>query len=112
MPDVAGYLRRLGLDHPGPPTAEALAMIHRAHVERVPYETLDLHLGRPVPIEPDASTGRIAQTGRGGYCYHLNGALAELLSALGYQVRRHVGGVQRRTDARPVGATGNHLALT
>ena len=35
MPDVQGYLRRLGLDDPGPPSAEALAAIHRAQVERV-----------------------------------------------------------------------------
>ena len=30
---------------------------------------------------------------RGGYCFHLNGALSELLASLGYDVVRHVGGV-------------------
>ena len=48
---------------------------------------------------------------RGGYCFHLNGAFAELLSSLGYAVTRHVGGVHG-----PAGATeeemANHLVLS
>ena len=44
-----------------------------AHLERVPYETLDIVLGKPPGIDPLASARRILG-GRGGYCYHLNGA--------------------------------------
>ena len=49
---TTGYLRRLGLDHLGPPSAEALAEILRAHVERVAYNTVDIQLGQPTPIAP------------------------------------------------------------
>ncbi|MFD0568884.1 arylamine N-acetyltransferase [Kitasatospora gansuensis] len=49
--------------------------------------------------------------GRGGYCFHLNGAFAALLTALGYRVTWHVGGVQADPSV-PAGANANHLALT
>jgi arylamine N-acetyltransferase len=109
--DAARYLARLGLAHPGPPSAEGLAALQRAHVERVPYENLSIHLGVPTTINPYDSAARIL-SGRGGYCYHLNGAFSLLLSALGYAVHWHLAGVQGRDEPRPVGATGNHLALS
>uniref|UniRef100_UPI00053A2B3C arylamine N-acetyltransferase family protein n=1 Tax=Kitasatospora sp. MBT63 TaxID=1444768 RepID=UPI00053A2B3C len=96
---------------PPRPTVDALRRLHRAHVERVPYENLEIQLDRPTTVDPEASIARIL-AGGGGYCFHLNGAFATLLEALGYQVRWHLGGVQSRTDEQPPGATGNHLALT
>ncbi|QKV81585.1 arylamine N-acetyltransferase [Amycolatopsis sp. Hca4] len=107
--DVIGYLARLGLD-PEPPGLDALRRLHAAHVERVPYEALEVQLGRPTPLEPSASLARIRQ-GRGGYCYLLNGAFSALLAALGYRVTRHLGGVQGSTADAP-NVDRNHLALT
>ncbi len=108
--DVNRYLARLGVVHSGPPSVDGLRALHRAHVERVPYENLEIQLGRPTSISAMESAGRVA-AGLGGYCYHLNGAFGLLLSVLGYGVRRHRGGVNARGE-RPVGAIGNHLALT
>ncbi|MFF5078127.1 arylamine N-acetyltransferase [Actinoplanes sp. NPDC000266] len=110
--DVDGYLRRLGLDGRAgrSPSIEALTELHRAHAERVPYESLEIWLGRPTTVDPTESVDRIVR-GRGGYCYHLNGAFSALLRALGFHVSRHVGGVQP-TTGRPPGADANHLVLT
>jgi arylamine N-acetyltransferase len=110
--DLPGYLARLGLAEPGPPSVAGLHALHRAHVEKVPYENLEIQLNRPTTIDPIDSAERIIRDGRGGYCYHLNGAFAALLGALGFQVRWHVAGVQNSVDERPPGANGNHLALT
>lgn len=104
------YLRRLGLPEPPPPGVEALHMLHRAQVERIPYESVWIWLGERRTIAPLDSVRHLT-SGRGGYCYHLNGALATLLGWLGFDVRRHVGGVQGAPDSE-VGATANHLALT
>ncbi|MEU7896935.1 arylamine N-acetyltransferase [Nonomuraea sp. NPDC049152] len=106
--DVTAYLRRLGLES-APPSVDHLRALHAAHVERVPYEALEIWLDRPTTVEPAESAARIL-SGRGGYCYHLNGALSALLAALGYEVTRHVGGVQNH-GTEP-GVTGNHLVLT
>ncbi|GLX03018.1 arylamine N-acetyltransferase [Microtetraspora sp. NBRC 16547] len=102
------YLRRLGLDDE-PPSVEGLFRLQRAHVERVAYENLEIWLDRPTTVDPAESARRIV-SGRGGYCFHLNGALSLLLEELGYQVTRHYGGVQNSPDVPP-GANGNHLAL-
>ena len=107
--DVTAYLARLGLPAE-PPSAGALARLHTAHLERVPYENLDIQLGRVTSLDPVVSARRI-QRGRGGYCYHLNGAFSALLAALGYHVTRHPAGVQVTADAGAV-IDHNHLAVT
>lgn len=104
------YLARLGLD-PEPPSVDALFRLHRAHVERVPYETLWIHMGDRWTIDADESLQRIATRRRGGYCFHLNGAFSELLRALGYDVVRHVGGVHG-PDGPTEAEMTNHLVLT
>jgi arylamine N-acetyltransferase len=104
------YLARLEVDAE-PPSAGALFRIHRAHLARVPYETLWIHMGERWTVEPGESVTRIATQGRGGYCFHLNGALSELLRALGYDVVRHVGGVHGPGGPGAAEMT-NHLVLT
>src|SRR3954452_14215513 len=86
------YLARLGLEAE-PPSGEALQRLHRGHVERVPYETMWIHMGDRWTSDLDATVSPIARPDRGGYCFHLNGAFSERLRSLGYDVVRHVGGV-------------------
>lgn len=61
-------------------------------------------------FDPARSVERIARHGRGGYCFHLNGALSELLATLGYEVTRHVGGVHA-PDGPAAHVMANHLVL-
>jgi N-hydroxyarylamine O-acetyltransferase len=105
----AAYLSRLGVDI-GAPSVEALNLLVQRQVERVPYETFWIPAGERWSIDPDQAAQRIAFDRRGGYCYHLNGALGLLLRSLGYAVHAHVGGVQAG-DLNP-NARGNHLVLT
>ena len=110
--DVAlAYLEHLGLDlRPGTVDVTTLRRLQRAHVERVPYETVDIVLGRPPGIDPLESARRILG-GRGGYCYHLNGAFSALLAWLGVDVSRHLAGVHGGRVEEPPGPDGNHLGL-
>jgi arylamine N-acetyltransferase len=110
--DVRGYLRRLGVDRVGTASVEDLVALHIAHVQRIPYTSLDIHLGRRTTVDPLESADRVVRTGRAGYCFHNNGAFAALLTSLGYDARWHVAAVQRSTDARPPGREANHLGLT
>ncbi len=111
--DVAhAYLELLGVDvQQGSVDGPTLRNLQRAHVERIPYETLDIVRGVPPGIAP-VETARRILGGRGGYCYHLNGAFAVFLAWLGVDVVRHLAGVQNRTMTEPRGADGNHLGLT
>jgi N-hydroxyarylamine O-acetyltransferase len=106
----AEYLGRLGLDAE-PPSVDALQELHRRQIERVPYETIWIHLGEAWTIDLDDAVARVARHGRGGYCYHLNGAFSELLRSLGYAVTRHVGGVHGPAGPSEDEMT-NHLVLT
>jgi arylamine N-acetyltransferase len=105
--DLRGrYLRHLGLgDGLGPPSPEALRVLQHAHLDRVPYENLEIQLGRPTSIDPRESAQRIV-SGRGGYCLHLNGAFAALLVSLGYDVTLTRGAAPSAGDGT---AWGNHL---
>jgi arylamine N-acetyltransferase len=114
LPDdlARAYLGRLGVDvGPGEVGAATLAELQRAHVACFPWETLDIVRGAPPGLDP-LDTVRRLLAGRGGYCYHLNGAFAALLAWLDVDVSRHLAGVQRRADAEPRRADGNHMALT
>jgi arylamine N-acetyltransferase len=104
------YLRRLGFATPPPPTVETLYALHRAQADRIPYESVWVWLGERRTIQPLDSVRYLAG-GRGGYCYHHNGALATLLGWLGFIVIWHKGGVQNHVDAKP-NIAGNHLPLT
>lgn len=88
-----------------------LAALHRAHMERVPYSTLEMVLRRRTPADVESSVARVLER-RGGYCFHLNAAFGWLLTELGYAVTHHRAGVQGRSAQEPVGADGTHLALT
>jgi arylamine N-acetyltransferase len=77
----------------------------------VAYENLDIYSGRATSVDPGESIARIAQ-GRGGYCFHLNGAFGTLLEYLGYAVTRHLGEVRREALAPGDGElTVNHQVL-
>src|ERR1700676_4601650 len=109
--ECTSYLGRLGIGPPGQPSIAALRALHRAHVERVPSETLDINLGRLTTVDPRDSVARILD-GRGGYCVQLNGAFSVLLESLGYQVAWHRAGVQIGSSPRVSGDWVPPLALT
>jgi arylamine N-acetyltransferase len=94
------YLRRLGIADVGPPSAEALKALHAAH-----------RVGRVTSIDPADSVHR-ALGGRGGYCYHLNGAFSALLRSLGYRVAWHRAGVQKTPADEAGPSLANHEFLS
>ncbi len=107
--DAHAYLERLELAVEEP-SVEALNRLHAAHVERVPYETTWIHMGEQWGVDRNESVKRIVDQRRGGYCFHLNGALSLLLDWLGYDVTLHVGGVHG-PDGPSAAAMENHLVL-
>ena len=114
LPDriAAAYLAHLDVEaRPGGVDCAVLAALARAHVERVVWENVDIYRGRPPDIDPLSSVERVL-AGRGGYCYHLNGAFAALLDWLEVDVTRHAAGVQGRGVETAPGPNGNHLGLT
>jgi N-hydroxyarylamine O-acetyltransferase len=80
------YLARIGYDGPRDPSAAALRALHERHLCSVPFENLDIHLGRAIVPEETRIVDKVVTRRRGGFCYELNGAFAALLRALGFDV--------------------------
>jgi N-hydroxyarylamine O-acetyltransferase len=109
MADVQSYLARVGYKGPTSPTLETLRAIHYAHLLAVPFENLDIALGRKIALDEDSFIRKIAERRRGGFCYELNGAFAALLQALGFRVTRLSARVARSDGGES--PEFDHLAL-
>ncbi|QFU93551.1 arylamine N-acetyltransferase [Amycolatopsis sp. YIM 10] len=106
---IDAFLDRLDYRGPLRPDAVTLWELHRAWRLRVPYENVDVQLGRPIPLTPDALVDKFAHRRRGGLCYEMNGALGLLLEAAGFTVTVVEAAVLR--VARGDRQWGNHIAL-
>lgn len=109
MVDVPAYLARIGYSGSVEATAETLRAIHRAHMLSVPFENLDISLGRQIVAEEDAVLKKVIAHQRGGFCYELNGAFAALLRGLGFKVTLLSARVARANGGE--GPEFDHLTL-
>ena len=84
--EIRAYLRRIEYFGSLRPTINVLRRLHRQHLLTVPFENLDIHLGRPIRLDQKRFFKKIVEEQRGGYCYELNGCFAWLLKRLGFNV--------------------------
>jgi len=85
--DLDAYFARIGYSGPRTPTLDTLHGIARAHVEAIPFENLDVLLGRTIELEPEALERKLVGARRGGYCFEQNALLLAVLGQLGYTAR-------------------------
>lgn len=81
---VSDYLSRIGLKSTPPSTVEGLELLQNHHMRHVPFENLNVLLGRPLDLSTDALFEKIVSSKRGGYCFELNTLYAALLSEVGF----------------------------
>ena len=84
--DVSAYLDRIGYVGSTAPTAATLTAVHTAHLLTVPFENLDIHLGREIVLDEDRVFAKVVHDRRGGFCYELNGLFGALLRQIGFGV--------------------------
>jgi len=84
--DTKAYLDRIGYRGRIRPSLDVLSRLQRKHLFSVPFENLDIHLGRPIVLNENAFYDKIIERHRGGFCYELNGLFATLLDELGFRV--------------------------
>ena len=87
MKDVDAYLARI--DMPARPTVDAagLARLQRQHRLAIPFENLDIRLGRGVAIDSETVFDKLVTRRRGGYCFEQNRLFGDALHALGFAAR-------------------------
>lgn len=86
--DLDAYLHRVGYHDQLVPTGQTLTRLHRAHVAAIPFENLDIVLGRGVAVDLDSVQAKLVGNRRGGYCYEHGLLFAAALERVGYDVDR------------------------
>jgi N-hydroxyarylamine O-acetyltransferase len=105
---VADCLARIGYSGQVTPDITTLRALQLAFLLKVPFENLDIHLGREITLNPEGIFDKIVRKGRGGVCYENNIMFYELLRALGYRV----GYLSARiVKGRRVGPEYDHMVL-
>ena len=84
--DIEQYLKRIDYKGQVKPTTDVLRKLHRQHLLTVPFENLDIHLGKPIILDNRLFYRKIVEQKRGGYCYELNGCFSWLLKKIGFKV--------------------------
>jgi N-hydroxyarylamine O-acetyltransferase len=96
--DLDAYLARIGYGGPLRPTADVLTELHLAHATHVPFENLDILLGRPIRIDLGSIQAKLVAAKRGGYCFEQNTLLTAVLTRLGFRVTPLAARVRYTTD--------------
>jgi N-hydroxyarylamine O-acetyltransferase len=86
--DLTAYAARIGYTGTFAPNAEALQELHLAHATHIPFENLDILLGRPIRLDLDSLWRKLVEDNRGGYCFEQNALFAAVLEASGFRVTR------------------------
>ncbi len=81
------YLKRIGLSKTPAPDEEGLQEVHAGQAISIPFENLDIHLGRTISLNTGILIPKLIDARRGGYCFELNGILTLALKSLGFRVR-------------------------
>jgi len=84
--DLDAYLARLGYDGDLAPTVPTLRALHHAHVTRIPFENLEVILGRGIPLDVESLQDKMVRRARGGYCFEHVRLFAAALERLEFGV--------------------------
>lgn len=95
--DLDAYFARIGYTGLREPTLATLTALHQHHARAIPYENLDVLLGRPISLEPAAIARKLVHERRGGYCFEQNGLFRDVLRALGFRVTTLIARVRWQT---------------
>ena len=84
--DLEAYLARIAYAGSREPSLRTLTALHQAHVTAVPFENLDILLGRGISLDLAALQAKIVGGRRGGYCFEQNTLLHAVLQQRGFRV--------------------------
>ncbi len=82
--DLEAYFKRIGYAGPRTADLETLHAITRHHANSIPFENLDVLLGRGIDVSPAAVERKLVNERRGGYCFEQNHLLLLALRTLGF----------------------------
>jgi N-hydroxyarylamine O-acetyltransferase len=86
MEILDAYLHRIGLPDAGAPSIDNLRRLHSAHATAIPFENLDILLGRGIRLDLASLYDKLIAQRRGGYCFEQNTLFMTVLREIGFTV--------------------------
>lgn len=88
--DLDAYFERIQWGNPVRQDLDSLSALLRAHMARIPFENLDVLLGRPIRLDLEGLQAKLVRARRGGFCFEHATLFAAVLEALGFRPMRHI----------------------
>jgi len=107
--DLDAYLERIDYHGALVPSLATLEGLHLAHLAEIPFENIDVRLGRPIELGIEALQAKLIRGRRGGYCFEQNTVFAAALGALGFEVATLEARVRPPGETRTLART--HMVL-
>jgi N-hydroxyarylamine O-acetyltransferase len=101
--DLDAYFSRIGYGGSASPSLASLRAVHLGHARSIPFENVDVVLGRPIRLDLEGLQAKLVSGARGGYCFEHNTLLGAALEAMGFALTRLAARVRfgnRRVGAR------------
>jgi len=109
--DLDAYLSRVGLASAPACDLEGLGRLHLAHLSAIPFENVDVRLGRPILLDAESLQAKLVRRRRGGYCFEQNSLLAAVLRTVGFGVETLEARVRPPEAVAPLPRTHMTLAV-
>lgn len=110
---VTNYLARIGL----PPNTkreanlDTLNLLIKHHTKTIPFENIDVLLGRNIKLDVDSIQTKLVDNKRGGYCFEQNLLFSSVLKEFGFSVVHLAGRIRWSVKSRELPAPRTHLFL-
>lgn len=109
---LESYFKRINYQGARSVTLETLKQLHHAHTYAIPFENLDVLLGRTIKTDDDSVFNKLVSAGRGGWCFEQNGLFRRVLKELGFTVTNLSGRVLLANPAQLPGRTHRITLVT
>ncbi|MFD9697901.1 arylamine N-acetyltransferase [Lentzea sp. NPDC059081] len=102
--DLDAYFARTGAS-----ASSSLTELHEAHVRAIPFENIDVMLGRVPSLDLGDIQDKMLRSRRGGYCYEHQLLFTAVLERLGYTVARRMSRVMTGPRTHMMSIVDDHL---
>lgn len=109
--DLDAYLGRVGYAGPRAATPDVLTALVERHMAAIPFEAIDVMLGRGVDLAPAAVDRKLLDGRRGGYCFEHASLMRRALRAVGFPVEQHLARVRVRDTPGSPAPPATHASL-
>ncbi|MEM7342702.1 MAG: arylamine N-acetyltransferase [Chloroflexota bacterium] len=108
--NLQAFFNRINYNGDTTPNFETLSQLQQAFLLAVPFENLNIHMGRKITIDLEQFYAKIVGERRGGFCYECNTLFGAVLTELGYQVEHLSARMKSRTTGN-FGDEFDHMVL-